>query len=282
MISASQLVKTYGTIKALDHVSLEISPGEICGILGPNGAGKTTLFKILCGLVSQDSGTYNIQSKKVKAIGAIIEKPALFEYISAKHNLKVLSRIQGASTDRKTIEEALDLVGLPLDRNDPVRHFSLGMKQRLGLATALINDPDCLILDEPFLGLDPVAMQSLSILIKKLAREKNKAILISSHLLGELTKTCDTLKIIQHGQIVQSGTTSEILNQSTRRFMICGKELEKSNLLKKIKVTTSGDCVTLDLEVAKAPEFLQSIVSEGNEITYFGPEMNLSQLYGEA
>ena len=171
MISASRLVKTYGTIKALDHVTLEISKGEICGILGPNGAGKTTLFKILCGLVSQDSGTYKIESKKVKAIGAIIEKPALFEYISARQNLMVLSRIQGAPKDRPSIDAALRLVGLPLDRNDPVRHFSLGMKQRLGLAIALINDPDCLILDEPFLGLDPVAMQSLSALIKKLARD---------------------------------------------------------------------------------------------------------------
>jgi len=282
MISAGQLVKTYGTIKALDSVSLEISPGEICGILGPNGAGKTTLFKILCNLITPDSGSCKIHSKKAKAIGAIIEKPALFEYISARRNLMVLSRIQGAPSDRLTIDDALRLVGLPPERNDPVRHFSLGMKQRLGLATALINDPDCLILDEPFLGLDPVAMQSLGMLIKKLAREKNKAILISSHLLGELTKTCDTLKIIQNGQIVQSGTTSEILNQSTRKFMICGKELEKSNLLKKLKTTPSGDCISLDLEVAKAPAFLQSIVSEGNEITYFGPEMNLSQLYGEA
>ncbi len=282
MISASRLVKTYGTIKALDHVTLEISKGEICGILGPNGAGKTTLFKILCGLVSQDSGTYKIESKKVKAIGAIIEKPALFEYISARQNLMVLSRIQGAPKDRPSIDAALRLVGLPLDRNDPVRHFSLGMKQRLGLAIALINDPDCLILDEPFLGLDPVAMQSLSALIKKLAREKNKAILISSHLLGELTKTCDTLKIMKQGQIVQSGATSEILKSTTRRFMVCGKELGRSMILEKLKTTTSGDCVSLDLEVAKAPEFLQSIVSEGIEITYFGPEMNLSQLYGEA
>ncbi len=281
MIKAQNLSKRYGKIIALDQVTLEINPGQICGILGPNGAGKTTLFKILCGLISPDSGSYEILSNKKKAIGAIIEKPALFEYLSAKENISILSRVQGADRNIETVNNLLQTVGLSAERNDPVKNFSLGMKQRLGLATALINDPDCLILDEPFLGLDPVAMNALSELIINLAHNKRLAIIISSHLLGELTKTCDSLKIIKNGKIVQSGNTSDILNSSTKRFMICGKGLEKSKVLKGYQPVYQEDCISLDLEVKMAPEFLKSMVSEGNEITYFGPEMNLSKLYGE-
>jgi ABC-2 type transport system ATP-binding protein len=282
MIFASRLSKSYGKIVALNEVSLQIVAREICGILGPNGAGKSTLFKILCGLVTPDSGSFEIKSSRPKAIGAIIEKPALFEYLSAKENLSVLSRIQGAPRDRPTIEHLLDLVGLSTKRNDPVRNFSLGMKQRLGLATALINNPDCLILDEPFLGLDPVAAHALGELIKTLAHEKKLAILISSHLLGELTKTCDTLKIMRSGSIIKSGNVSEILNSTTKKYMICGNNLDDSMILRKLHTSVISGCVSLELEAKDAPQFLRQLTDEGNEISYFGPKMNINELYGKA
>lgn len=282
MIFASRLSKSYGKIVALNEVSLTIESQEICGILGPNGAGKSTLFKILCGLVTPDSGTFEIKSARPKAIGAIIEKPALFEYLSAKENLSVLSRMQGAPRDRPTIEHLLDLVGLSTERNDPVRNFSLGMKQRLGLATALINNPNCLILDEPFLGLDPVAAHALGELIKTLAHDKKLAILISSHLLGELTKTCDTLKIMRSGSIIKAGSASEILNSTTKKYMICGNNLDDSMILRKLQAPVTSGCVSLEMEANDAPELLKRLTDEGNEISYFGPEMNINELYGKA
>jgi ABC-type multidrug transport system ATPase subunit len=231
--------------------------------------------------MTPDSGSFEIKSTRPKAIGAIIEKPALFEYLSAKENLSVLSRIQGAPRDRPTIEHLLDLVGLSTKRNDPVRNFSLGMKQRLGLAMALINNPDCLILDEPFLGLDPVAAHALGELIKTLAHEKKLAILISSHLLGELTKTCDTLKIMRSGSIIKAGSASEILNSTTKKYMICGNNLDNSMILRKLQASFTSGCVSLEMEAKDAPELLKRLNDEGNEISYFGPEININELYGK-
>ena len=279
MIQAQNLSKTYKEIKALDKVDLSVKRGEACGILGPNGAGKSTLFKILCGLVTPDSGKFVINSTKKKAIGGIIEKPAFYEYLSAKENLSVISVMQGAPKDNTTLSSLLEIVGLSVDRNDPVKNFSLGMKQRLGIAIALLNNPDCLILDEPFLGLDPLGMQSLRNMIKQFAHDYNLAILISSHLLDELSKTCDSLHIMNNGKIIQSGPTAQILNNSTNDYTICGPNLSDSQILQKQDKKIDGDCITIKLEVAKASFFIKSLIEEGIEITYFGPEKNLKELY---
>lgn len=279
MIIAHNLTKSYGSIKAIQDVSLAVRKGEICGILGPNGSGKSTLFKILCKLVTPDNGSFEIESKKVKPIGAIIEKPALYEYLSAYKNLSVLSKIQGAPHDKKAILNLLERVELPTERNDSVKNFSLGMKQRLGIAIALLNDPECLILDEPFLGLDPLGMKSLRQLIIELAHTNKLAILISSHLLEELSRTCDSLNVIQQGKIVKSGTTKAILNMHTKSYEICGKNLSKSQLLAGRNMRTDGDCVTIDLSVNEAPNLLQNLIEEGNEIYFFGAETDLNKLY---
>src|SRR5690606_28536453 len=128
------------------------------GLVGANGAGKTTLFKILLGLVTADSGSVSVASEGKKIVGGIIEKPALYEYLNAHDNLKVFSKMQGSPYDKNTLYTALEKVGLGLDRKDPVKNFSMGMKQRLGIAIALLNNPKCLILDEPFSGLDPLGI----------------------------------------------------------------------------------------------------------------------------
>lgn len=279
MILANNLSKSYGSIKALDDVSISVSAGEICGILGPNGAGKSTLFKILCNLVTQDSGTFEVNSNKVKPIGAIIEKPGFYDYLSAYDNLSILLKIQRASRDKKKIKTLLDLVGLSDKRKDSVKQYSLGMKQRLGIAIALIGDPDCLIFDEPFLGLDPLGMRSLRELIKTLAYQNDKAILISSHLLEELSLTCDTLYVIQQGRVLKSGPTGEILNGTTDTFRVCGKHLVESKILQELQIEIDGECATFKLEVTKASQILQALIEEGNEINYFSPEKNLNALY---
>ncbi len=279
MIFAERLCKSYKDIRALRDVSLTVKSGEICGILGPNGAGKSTLFKILCKLVTPDSGSFRIESIKKKPLGAIIEKPSLFEYLSAYENLLMLSRIQKAPSDQKTIEMALEEVGLSPERKDCVRNYSMGMKQRLSIAIALLNQPDCLILDEPFLGLDPLGMQSLRQLIQKLAHKDNLTILISSHLLDELSRTCDTLNVISKGEIIQSGTKDHILNLTSNTYVIRGKNLLKSMELKNRAAMIEGDYASLPLTAADAPNLLKSLVDEGIDITYFGSEMNLGQLY---
>jgi len=281
MIRGHHLVKRYKHILALSDVSIAVGKGEISGILGPNGAGKTTLFKILCQLIAPDSGSFQIYSSQKKPIGAIIEKPGFYDYLSAKDNLNVIAKIQGAKVDKIKIDFLLDTVGLPLDRKDPVRHFSLGMKQRLGIAMALVGDPDGLILDEPFLGLDPLGMNSLCSLIKDLALERKLAILLSSHLLEELSRVCDSLHVINNGKIIDSGSTKNVLDRVTSQFRVCGSGLHKSQKLAAKDYDFIGDCAVVELSITEAPNFLKALVDEGIEITYFGPEKNVNELYKE-
>ena len=162
MIKTYGLTKKYGSLTALDSIDLTFPKGSICGVLGPNGAGKTTLFKILCGLTSYD-GRFEIESERRKPIGAIIEKPKLYGYMNMFDNLRLFAGIQGVNMDREQVNKMIETVGLALHRKDPVKHFSMGMKQRLGIAIALINNPDILILDEPFSGLDPVGVREFQI-----------------------------------------------------------------------------------------------------------------------
>ena len=204
IISGQNLSKSYKSIKALDDVSVACSAGEIVGVVGANGSGKSTLFKILLRVMKPDTGTVVINSKRIKPIGGIIEKPALYEYLNAYENLKIFASMQGLETNHQFFLDSLTKVGLPLNRKDPVRNFSMGMKQRLGIAIALLNKPECLVLDEPFSGLDPIGIASLNKLITSLAKEEGLAILISSHILDELNKICHRLNVLKNGKIIQN------------------------------------------------------------------------------
>lgn len=279
MIIANSLSKNYGAVEALSNVSFSIAKGAISGILGPNGAGKTTLFKILTGLITQDSGSFSIESKKQKKIGAIIENPALYEYLSAHKNLSILARMQGLKLSKTDIEDQLKLVGLPIDRHDPVRNFSLGMKQRLGIATALLNNPDALILDEPFLGLDPLGMQKLRELIIALAKERSLAILISSHQLEELSKVCENLYLMQKGSITASGSTQEILNKAAFQYKIQGKHLSQSETLKSLNATLENNIAWVSVAKTDISALIQQLLNEGVEVIEVQQETNLNELY---
>ena len=160
MLSGINLSKSYPSKKALQQVSIELVPGQICGLLGRNGAGKTTLFRILCGLIKPDEGEVIVNSARPKPVGGIIERPGLYPYLNATDNIKIFAGVQGIKIDHAFIRHNLTKVGLPIDRKDPVRNFSMGMKQRLGIAIALLNEPECLVLDEPFSGLDPTGVAS--------------------------------------------------------------------------------------------------------------------------
>ena len=279
MISTHQLSKNYGQLLALNGISFSVARGEIAGILGPNGAGKTTLFKILTGLIKPSSGNFLIDSQKSKKIGAIIENPHLYEYLNAKRNLQVFAKYQGLKLTDDEIDEMLHKVGLDPKRADQVKNYSLGMKQRLGIATTLLNSPDALILDEPFLGLDPMGMKDLREMLTKLAADDQLAILVSSHQLEELSKVCGQLHLLTKGCIMASGSTSSILHKATQQYRIVGKGIARSSLIHLIDHELIGDVIIFKATRKEAKDLLKSLIKEGIEVDEFGPVLNLEDLY---
>lgn len=279
MISCQNISKRYGKVQALHQVNIICNKGEICGLVGANGAGKTTLFKILLNLVSADSGTIEISGDGSKKIGGIIEKPALYPYLNARENLQLFAKVQGAQTNKVAIDNSLIQVGLPLDRNDPVRNFSMGMKQRLGIAVALLNNPSCLLLDEPFSGLDPIGIEALKKLIVHLAKTNNMAILISSHILEVLSTLCTQLFVIHNGKMVQNGPISEMISKCTKGFTLCGKDLENAIFPEAFEVLPSGDCVTITATTSEISEIIFSLSKQGVALTSCTPNLNAQQLF---
>ncbi|MGK9124971.1 ABC transporter ATP-binding protein [Olivibacter sp. SA151] len=278
MLIGKNLSKSYRSKIALDNVSIQVAPGEICGLLGRNGAGKTTLFKILTGLIRADSGEIILQSPRSKSIGAIIERPGLYNYLNAYDNLKIFAGIQGAKADPDSIRDYLLKVGLPTDRKDPVGNFSLGMKQRLGIAIALVNNPGCLILDEPFSGLDPFGVASLIDLILSLAQYEKIAILLSSHLMGELSRCCHSLYIMDNGKIVNSGTTKHLISKYIYSYSILANNIESSEVLKKYQTVFGVNEVKVVCNSGEITGLLNELLSEGVQVTACIPDLTLEQL----
>jgi ABC-2 type transport system ATP-binding protein len=230
-------------------------------------------------LVSPDSGRVEIKSQGVKPIGAIIEKPALYEYLNAFQNLKLFAGIQGAPTDNLSLNESLIKVGLPLDRKDPVRNFSMGMKQRLGIAIALLNNPACLILDEPFSGLDPIGIAALRKLILVLAEKERLAILLSSHIIDELSKVSQTLYVISNGKILKEGPTQKIISENTDTYTFCAPNIADAITLRKYDVVYKGFCASVKTGPENVPELIHQMYNEGIYITSCTPEINLEKLF---
>lgn len=212
--------KKAGARTLVDHVSFSIQAGDVCGFVGPNGAGKTTLIRMMTGLIKPGSGSIRIDGtdvgrERVKAlsrVGAIVESPIFFPYMSGRDNLLNLARLHPnvPGTERKArVEEALSIVGLSGRGSDKVKTYSLGMKQRLGIAQALLGDPRLIILDEPANGLDPMGIRELRQLIQRLNQERGITFLVSSHLLDELQRICSRFVIIKEGKLVWEGTSRE-------------------------------------------------------------------------
>ena len=279
MISCQHIHKKYDTVRALHDVSMSCGKGEIHGLVGANGAGKTTLFKILLGLVTADSGTVEISGDGVKTIGGIIEKPALYPYLSAHENLWLFSKIQGSNASKQAIEVSLEQVGLPLGRTDPVRNFSMGMKQRLGIAVALLNNPSCLLLDEPFSGLDPLGIEALKQLVFDLAQQTQMTILISSHIIDILSTVCTNLSIIHDGEILQTGATSTILAACTKGYTLCGSNIKNASFLTEYHAVTNGDCTTISAPANEISEIVFKLSQQQIGITSCKPVLDLQQLF---
>ncbi|WP_091258131.1 ABC transporter ATP-binding protein [Flavobacterium omnivorum] len=208
ILSVKNLNKRYGALQALKNVSFEIKKGNVYGILGPNGSGKSTTLGIALNVVNKTSGEYSWfggtmeTHQALKKVGAIIERPNFYPYMTAKENLELVCKIKGIN-DAK-VNEKLELVGLTDRQNSKFSTFSLGMKQRLAIASALLNDPEILILDEPTNGLDPQGIHQIRDIIKQIA-SKGTTILLASHLLDEVEKVCTHVLVLQKGVVLYTG-----------------------------------------------------------------------------
>ncbi|WP_163408332.1 ABC transporter ATP-binding protein [Flavobacterium ajazii] len=209
ILTIENLHKRYGRIQALKNISFEIQKGRVYGILGPNGSGKSTTLGIVLNVVKRTSGNYSWFCGKMqthealKKVGAIIERPNFYPYMTAEENLKLVCKIK--SIDYSKIDEKLVLVGLVERKNSKFSTFSLGMKQRLAIASALLNDPEILILDEPTNGLDPQGIHQIRDIIKKIASQ-GTTILLASHLLDEVEKVCSHVVVLRKGEMLYSGS----------------------------------------------------------------------------
>jgi ABC-2 type transport system ATP-binding protein len=207
------LTKQFGALTAVDNLDLEVRRGEVLGFLGPNGAGKSTTVGMILGLIKPTAGRIEYNGLSLRQIGAIIETPAFYPYMSGRDNLEALALAAGGVPPER-IDELLRYVGLADRPHSPYRTYSMGMKQRLGIASTLLLDPRLVILDEPTNGLDPAGQREIRALIPQLARE-GRSVLLASHLLHEVEQVCDRVAILRRGKLVQVGAVSEIVGQGT-------------------------------------------------------------------
>ncbi len=225
VIETKNLTKQYGTQKSVADLNIHVQKGRIYGLLGRNGAGKTTTMKMLLGLTQPTSGEVTIWGKPLQAnekkilprIGSLIESPGFYPNLTATENLRIFATLRGVP-NRNAIKEALDLVGLPYKDKKLFSQYSLGMKQRLAIALAVMHDPELLILDEPINGLDPIGIAEVRSFIRDLCHERGKTILISSHILSEIALLADDIGIIDKGVLLEEESLSELEAKSSKHI----------------------------------------------------------------
>jgi len=234
IIDVDRLSKSFGAVRALHEISFSVAEGEVFGFLGPNGAGKTTTIRILLGLQRADGGT------AARLFGATLEQPALYGFLSGRDNLRLFARLLGP-VDEKQVTELLGLVGMTERGDDKVQRYSMGMRQRLALAQAMLGKPRLLILDEPTNGLDPNGIHGLRILLRKLATEQGLTIFFSSHLLSEVEELCDRVVVLHRGEVKAAGQLSELMNVKGFQYRIDVSDVERA-----IEVVRSIDAATVE------------------------------------
>lgn len=277
VLQIHELTKNYGKIKAVDKLSLDVKQGDIFGILGPNGSGKTTTLGIVLSVINPSGGSFSWFNKEPekgdrKNIGAILEVPIFYPYLSGENNLKIVADIKGCNYD--DLPEVLDIVDLTARKKSKFRTYSLGMKQRLALAAALIGNPKVLILDEPTNGLDPQGIAEIRELILKIAK-RGITIILASHLLDEVQKICTHVAVLDKGKNIFTGKVSEILNTSVlveigaEDMQMLEEQLNKNGQVDSIE--REGEIFLIRLKEGYASsELNQYLLKEGVAITHLG------------
>jgi len=294
IIRARDITKTFGSeIKAVDALSFTVEEGQVYGFLGQNGAGKSTTIRMLLTLITPGSGEIEIfgmnlaRSRKaiLRRTGAIIERPDLYKYLTALENLRIFAKMSGVNLTDKALMDQLAKIGLAERAHSKVKTYSQGMKQRLGIATALVHNPDLIILDEPTNGLDPQGIADVRNLILHLSKDLKKTLVISSHLLGEMEMIADSMLIIDKGKKIVEGPTAELLNpqkilveivtdNKEQALEVIGKTKWSGNLA----ASTNGS-ILVELQKANIPDLNRALVSNGVNVFSLRPKHSLEDYF---
>lgn len=293
VLELKNVSKTFGKRKVIDNLSLEVKEGEIFGFLGPNGSGKTTTIKMILKLIDNDEGTIKVNGydtekqfeKAMECIGAIVENPDMYKYMSGIDNLKLHARIRNVSKQR--IDEVLKLVELDNRSKEKVGKYSLGMKQRLGLAITLLHKPKVLILDEPTNGLDPAGIKKLRDILKEISHKDGVAVFVSSHILSEMQLMCDRVAVIDNGKIVKIEEISSEEEEKTEVLDIKVKNIEKAQKILKEKFNLESKLeqnnIEITVETEKVPEIIKELAIADVEIKAVIPkEHTLEEIFFDA
>lgn len=276
-LKIDNLSKWFGKRKIIDNISFEVYTGEVFGFLGPNGAGKTTTIKMIMGFLGVDEGEIYINGidvqkdyeKAMANIGGIVENPEMYKEFSGLTNLKMYARLHDGVTDER-IKEAVAIVGMQQRIKEKVKKYSLGMKQRVGLAQAILHKPKLLILDEPTNGLDPAGIRELRDILKKFAHEENVAVFVSSHMLSEMELMCDRVGIINNGKLIGVKPIGELLATAGGKtsYRFATKQAEKAKEIlsaehSKIIMGVTDSYIELEIDEEKVPEITTILATNG-------------------
>ncbi len=292
VLEVNHLSKKFNEVNAVDDLSFTVNESDIYGFLGQNGAGKSTTIRMLLTLIKPTAGEIRIFGKDLashrneilKQTGAIIERPDLYKYLSAYDNLAIFAKMSGIKVTRKLIMDRLDMVGLADRSKSKAKTYSQGMKQRLGIAIALVHDPKLIILDEPTNGLDPQGIADMRNLILQLSREMRKTVIVSSHLLSEIELIANRMIIIHKGKKVSEGAVADLLDPShTVVLLDTTNNTLAANRLKewgyKISSRTAGNFLQVDINKNKIPELVTSLSSSGIGIITLQPRHSLEDYF---
>ncbi len=280
IIEAKNLSKSFGKFRAVEDLSFAINHGDVYGFLGQNGAGKSTTMRMLLGLIFPDAGSVYINNEKfgnnsrhlLKHVGAVIERPDLYKYLSGWDNLRMFAQMSGVPIATNRLHEVLDIVGLNGREKDKVKGYSQGMKQRLGIAIAMVHNPDLLILDEPTNGLDPQGIYEMRILIQRLSKDFGKTILISSHLLHEIEQIATRMIIINRGKKIIEGDVAALLApEDTNITVSIGANTTIANQLQQTQwqqmlVNATGENLQFRMHPSHVPALNKWLVAQGADV----------------
>jgi len=280
IIDVSGLTKSFKEITAVDNLTFTVKKNGVYGFLGQNGAGKSTTIRMMLSLISSTTGEIKIfgldlsthRKEILQRIGAIIEKPDMYKYLTAIENLNLFATMSGLKLTRKQLMDKLEKVGLADRADSKIKTYSQGMKQRLGIAVALVHDPDLIILDEPMNGLDPQGIADIRQLINQLSKDQGKTVFISSHLLSEMEQVADSLLIIHKGKKIAEGNMNELLNPEQSRIEVetsSAKEFElqlkQTSWANKI-ISVNGQKIIMQMKREEVPAFVQQMAEMKQDI----------------